>query len=221
MMMAEKDEPSHALTYDRIVADLRQAYDREAQGRQERGIASWKVAERDHFLSLLKREGKETLLEIGAGPGKYGKFFQDNGLSVICTDLSPEMVRLCRDKGLTAYAMDFLSLDFPEASFDAVFALNCLLHVPGQDLPRVLRTIRTVLKPAGLFYLGQYGGKDEQGIWRDDFNEPKRFFCSHTDDRMQQIAAAYFDLVSFQPVPVLRHEDPAMHFQSLILRRAR
>ena len=82
------------LLYERIIGNLRQAYDRSAVQREASGIAPWKIEERERFLSLLKQEGKQTLLEIGAGPGKYAKFFQDNGLSVVCTDLSPEMVQL-------------------------------------------------------------------------------------------------------------------------------
>jgi SAM-dependent methyltransferase len=74
-------------------------------------------------------------LEIGAGTGNDGLYFQNNGLDVTCTDLSPDMVNLCREKGLKAYVMDFLSLDFPPGSFDAIYALNCLLHVPTRELP--------------------------------------------------------------------------------------
>lgn len=205
--------------YEHIIAGLRQAYDQEAEGRQDRKILPWKMAERARFLSLLQQEGKKTLLEIGSGPGKYGKFFQDNGLSVVCTDLSPEMVRLCRAKGLTAYAMDFLSLDFPDRSFDAVFAFNCLLHVPRADLPRVLRAIRALLRPEGLFYLGQYGGKDWEGPRSDDRCEPKRFFSHHTDEGMRQIVAECFEVVSFERIGIAESTDPAFHFQSIVLRR--
>jgi transglutaminase-like putative cysteine protease len=57
---------------------------------------------------------------------------------VLCTDLSPAMVELCKAKGLDARVADFLSLGVPPASCDAVYALNCLLLVPTPDMPRVL-----------------------------------------------------------------------------------
>lgn len=60
-------------------------------------------------------------------------------LQVVATDLSPAMVGFCRQKGLDAHVMDFLHLDFPAGSFDAVYALNCLLHVPNADLPECWR----------------------------------------------------------------------------------
>lgn len=137
-------------------------------------------------------------------------------MAVVCTDLSPENVRLCRAKGLIAYVMDFMGLDFPESSFDAVFARNCLLHVPKQDLPQVLSAIRGVLIPKGLFYLGLYGGMEHEGIWPEDEYEPKRFFCFHTDDQIRKISTAFFDLLRFKRIAFEGEKD--FHFQSLVLR---
>jgi SAM-dependent methyltransferase len=205
------------LTYEQLVGDLRQAYDGKAKERDGYEIDLWKDEDRRWFLSLLQEEGKRSLLEIGAGPGTHGKFFHDSGLEVICTDLSPEMVRLCREKGLTAYTMDFLNLDFPDQSFDAVYALNCLLHVPKADLPRVLRAIRGLLKPGGLFYLGVYGGKNQERVWPEDDHEPKRFFSFFADDGIKKIVTEYFELVTFKRIPMEGETD--LHFQSMILRR--
>lgn len=124
----------------------------------------WKLAERDAFLQRLRDQRCTRLLELGAGTGQDSLYFQNQGLKVLATDLSPTMVAYCRDKGIDARVMDFLHLDFPPASFDAVYALNCLLHVPNPDLPAVLRAIREVLRPGGLFFLGVYGGQAKEGI---------------------------------------------------------
>jgi SAM-dependent methyltransferase len=202
--------------YQQVITRLRESYNRNASERDQYGIEAWKVEERQHFLDLLKQEGKHRLLEIGAGPGRDSKFFQDNGLDVVCTDLSPEMVALCRAKGLTAHVMDFLSLGFPAGSFEAVYALNCLLHVPKKDLASVLETIQRLLKADGLFYMGVYGKDDFEGIWEQDVYEPKRYFSFYTDDGIQQIVSKYFEIVYFKTILL---EDDARHFQSMILRR--
>jgi SAM-dependent methyltransferase len=214
-----KTEQQAQSRYGQVIEDLRQSYDRKAEERDKRELSAWKIEERAYFLSLLQVEGTRKLLEIGAGTGQYGKFFQENGLAVVCTDLSSENVRLCRAKGLTAYAMDFLRLDFPESSFDAAFALNCLLHVPRQDLPQVLRAIHGVLKPKGLFYLGLYGGREYEGVWPEDDYEPKRFFCFHTDDQIRRVTTEVFELLRFKRI-ALEGEEEDLHFQSLILRRS-
>lgn len=203
--------------YDEVIAELRNSYDRTAEEREQSPVAAWKTEERKYFLRMLQKEGKTSLLEVGAGTGKDSKFFQDNGLRVISTDLSPEMVKLCQAKGLTAYTMDFLHLDFAEGTFDAVYALNCLLHVPGRDMPSVLARIRSLLKAGGLFYLGLYGGLDREGPWPGDHHDPKRFFSYHTDEHLQEIVASFFELLYFRAIPLER--EPDVHFQSLVLRR--
>ena len=126
------------------------------------------------------------------------------------------MVNLCREKGLKAYVMDFLNLDFPPGSFDAIYALNCLLHVPPRELPAVLRKLQDLLRQGGLFFLGVYGGAEEEGIHEDDQHDPPRFFAHHTDEFMQHATAPFFDLVSFKTIPL---EGKIWHFQSMILRR--
>ena len=56
--------------------DLRKTYDRQANQRNASSIQEWKGEERESFLSLLQKEDKHTLLEIGSGPGRDGEFFQ-------------------------------------------------------------------------------------------------------------------------------------------------
>ena len=205
--------------YDQVIDGLRQAYDNSAEERDAGNagrLTPWKVATRADFLSLLQAEGKRSLLEIGGGPGHFAAFFRDAGLDVVMTDLSPAMVRLAQAKGLDARVMDFLKLDFPPAAFDAVFALNCLLHVPSADLPRVLAAIHRVLRPGGLFFYGVYGGHSFEGIWPEDHHEPKRYFVFYPDDELRRRVAGLFDEVSFRVIPV--EGETESHFQELILR---
>ena len=198
-----------------IRTDLVKAYDKYAEDRNKRKIANWKIQERAYFLGLLKEEQNETLLEIGAGTGKDSRFFKDNGLQVISTDISSEMVRLCLQKGLSAFLMDFYNLGFREGSFDAIWALNCLLHVPKKEFPEVLQSIQFVLKPTGLFYMGVYGGREFEGIWHEDFYTPKRFFSFYPDQRVQEVVADFFEILYFKAITL---EKGKAHFQSMILR---
>lgn len=203
--------------YDQIINELRIAYDSSAEKRDQTPKSSWKIEARQAFLDLLQRENKRSLLEIGAGTGTDGKFFHDNGLEVTCTDLSPQMIRLCQAKGLTAHVMDFLNLDFPAHHFDAVYALNCLLHVPKTDLPRVLGVIQRVMKPGGLAFMAVYGGIESEGIWEDDYHDPKRFFAFYTDEQIKAIATRHFHLEDFKTGEKKLESD--VHSQQLILRR--
>jgi SAM-dependent methyltransferase len=197
--------------------NLVEAYDAEARQRDASVIQPWKVEERAGFLALLKKEHRQSLLEIGSGPGRDGKFFMDEGFDVTCIDLSPEMVRLCRQKGLKARVMDVADLQFPDGSFDAVYALNSLLHLAKDELPAVLDKICRILKPSGLFYLGVYGGYGFEGVREDDRCTPKRFFSFYKDEELKLVVAKVYEIISFSTISLENRKR--LHFQSVILRK--
>ncbi len=201
-----------------IKSNLIEAYNKHAADREAYTVESWKLELRADFLSLIKEENKTSLLEIGPGAGKDSLFFQENGLNVKCVDLSPELVKICQQKGLDAHVMDMTALSFPEESFDVVYALNSLLHIPKKELPNVLKNIQTVLKPNGLFYMGVYGSENEsEHIWENDSYTPKRFFAFYSDEHLQEITGQYFEVISFKKVTF---EGNQPHFQRLILRKS-
>jgi SAM-dependent methyltransferase len=187
--------------YRSVTDDLRRAYARSAASRDKMPKHDWKSEERQAFLERLVAEDKKRFLEVGAGTGQDSVFFREAGLDVVATDLTPEMVERCRAKGLDARVMDFLALDFPDGSFDAVWALNCLLHVPNADLPGALREIHRVLEPDGLFYLGVYGGDIvAEGVSPEDPHDPPRFFSFRSDEQMKAAIEPLFDIVDFHIV---------------------
>jgi SAM-dependent methyltransferase len=200
--------------YDDVVPGLRASYDNGAAERDGRTARQFKLDERAAFMDRLRVVEAKTLLEIGAGTGQDSVYFQDEGLDVVAVDLSPEMVARCRAKGLEAYARDFLHLGFEPKSFDAVYAMNCLLHVPNADLAEVLRTVRAVIKPGGLFFAGQWGGESSEGLLPGDHYEPPRFFSFRTDREIFDFARESFEVVDIHAI-----EDDGKHFQSLTLVR--
>lgn len=200
--------------YNEIARRLRAAYDGSADERDQREKAPWKLAERHDFLRRLLSEGRVQLLEVGAGTGQDCLFFQENGLVVLATDLSPQMVVRCTAKGLNAREADLLNLGLSSGSFDAVYAMNCFLHIPNAELSNALAAIHHVLAPSGLFFLGTYGGDPFEGEAPDDWNDPPRFFSFRSDEQMLAFTSKYFDILDFH---VVDPEDT--HFQSFTLRR--
>jgi SAM-dependent methyltransferase len=195
---------------------LRDAYDRIVEKRATRPAPAWETAERDIFLEVLRRERVATLLELGAATGSDAAFFEGHGFEVVCVDLSPRMVERCRARGLIAHVMDVADLRFPPDSFGAVYAMNCLVHVPTSQLRSALEGIKRVVEPGGLFYLGLYGGRELEGVWEDDDFEPKRFFRHYTDEDLRARVEEFFCLESFRCIP---HGWNGLHFQSLTLKR--
>ena len=206
------------MIYKEIKKSLSETYDKKSGDRNKNPMESWKIKERDIFYSYLKNENKVSLLEIGAGPGRDSLFFHEKGMETLSTDLSPESIELCKEKGLEAKVMSFDHLTIPENQYDAIWALNCLLHVPKRELPNVLKEINRVLKPEGLFYMGVYGGENHEGIWAEDHYEPKRFFSFFEDETIKEVLSKVFTIEKFTCVPK-EVIGGKFHFQSIILRK--
>ena len=195
-------------------------YDRNANDRDAGERQAWKDPVRDGFLKRILGEGKTSLLEIGAGPGKDSRFFMDNGLCVAAVDLSGEMVKLCREKGVEAYERDFYTLSGLGRTFDCVWSMNCLLHVPKADLPLVLAEIDAVLNPAGLFHYGVYGGADIEETWDDKVYGMPRFYSHLSDETLQAVTSEFFEIVAFDKINTEKGANRKQwNFQSLILRK--
>ncbi|WP_409343274.1 class I SAM-dependent methyltransferase [Paenibacillus sp. MBLB4367] len=199
-----------------IKRDLLESYDRNASLRDRSVLEKWKIDEMNMFLSYVGEEKRPSLLDFGAGAGHSGKFFQERGLDVTCADLSPEMVKACANKGLKARVSDFYSPGFEKGAFDAVWAMNSLLHVPKADLLTVLRGISRILKEDGLFYMGVYGGSNSEGVWEADTYEPKRFFAFYETEALKAKVGEVFDVVRADIVPI---EGTGPDFQSFVLRK--
>lgn len=69
------------------------------------------------------------ILDIGCGQGPALDFLRDRGyLSIIGLSLNDEDVMICREKGHDVRKMDQSFLDFPDGSFDFIWARHVIEH---------------------------------------------------------------------------------------------
>ena len=202
-----------------ITTRLRMAYDAGAAERDHAGEDRWRAPLRDQLVALLAAERRTRVLEIGAGSGYTSQYFADQGLDVVATDLSPTQVELCMAKGLTAYVRDFYNLGFPRRSFDAVWAMNCLLHVPSDDLESVLVGIRDVLAHDGVFCMGTWGGISREGIYENDSYRPRRLFALRADDDVRERVGKIFEVEEFITLEPSARVNDRLHVQFVRARR--
>ena len=194
---------------------LVKTYEKYAHERASHSPDEFKVQERSEFLKFLKNEERKTLLEIGCGHGRDAQFFQSQGLQVFAVDNTPTMVELTMEKGIRARVLDCYDLDEIDETFDAVYTLNCLLHIPKRDFDRVLRLISGRLNEDGLMYLGLWGDENFEGIWEKDRYEPKRFFSFWRTEILLEVLQRFFRLEYYR-----RLEPHAGRiFNSLIVRK--
>lgn len=196
--------------------NIKKYYNHEAELRESKSVKSeWKIKVRQNFYNVLKQENKKTLLELGAGAGYDSVFFMENGLSVIAVDISNEMVIKCKEKGIEAYELDFYNLSALNIKFDCIYAINSLLHVPKNDLYKVLYEIDLSLNGNRLFYLGLYGGNDtETEFVKSDISDAPRFFAFHSDSYLKNVLKDQFNIISFETLDL-----GADIFHSIILRK--
>lgn len=208
------------IVLEAIENNLIESYNKMAKERDKLRISEWKERERDIFERFILEKESKNLLEVGAGTGQDSLYFQQLGLEVTSVDLSPEMVKLCKDKGLHAKEMSVFDLEFPDDTFDAIWSLNCLLHIKKEDLPWALHEIKRVLKTDGIFYMGVYGGKDSQGVWEKDTYSPKRFFSFYPDEKIRDVVEKVFkvEYINIIPKNIIGGERE-LSFQSMILKK--
>lgn len=95
---------------------------------------------------------KARILDIGCGQGPALDYLRDKGyLSAIGLTLNDEDVRVCREKGHDVRKMDQSFLEFPDGSFDFIWARHVIEHsiFPYFTLTEFAR----VLAPGGTLYL--------------------------------------------------------------------
>jgi SAM-dependent methyltransferase len=195
--------------------ELVKYYEAYADQRESNVKSSWKVNLRNEVRYAFKEAGVRKILEIGCGTGQDSRFFMENGFHVTAIDLSPNHVDYCIQKGIDARVMDMYDMEFTEGEFDAVYAMNCLLHVPVRELPGVLKGINRVLKKNGLVFIGNYGG-DTEGRRRFSEQGLARFFSFRGfREYMQYLEDAGFESVDSMPTK----SDTGFWFNSFIMRK--
>jgi SAM-dependent methyltransferase len=111
-----------------------------------------------HYHDFLLRHvptncGK--VLEIGCGTGAFSRRLAARSKHVLALDLSPEMIRIARERSLQFANIDFevanvLEWDFPSEHFDCIATVATLHHLP---LDLMLSKMRDALKTNGVLLI--------------------------------------------------------------------
>jgi 2-isopropylmalate synthase len=148
------------------------------EGMMKRNENSWNASEYTKHASfvsnlalpvvdLLAPSEGEEVLDLGCGEGTLALEIQKSGAKVTGVDLSHEMVKSARAKGIDAMVMSVTEMEF-KSRFDAVFS-NAVLHWV-KECETAVRNIYEALKPNGRF-VAEFGGSGNCKIVVDAMKE--------------------------------------------------
>ena len=167
----------------------------------------------------MKNKGAVKLLELGPGRGRDTFYFDGLGFDLTAVEISDEMAEIlaAKTKG-KILNLDFREMDFPENSFDAVYARLSLHYFPDQETDLIFDKIHKTLKPKGLLFVQCKSTQDwEYGMGKkvaeDTFEHGHiRHFFSKEYLRQK---AAKFDIVELYD-EFLKKDDKMNHIVSLV-----
>lgn len=129
---------------------IRRDFDRVALASDER----WNHNAHYHGRLLTQiPERRGQALEIGCGTGGFARLLAVRAERVLAIDLSPQMIRLARERSATYANIEFvegdvMSQQFSDEQFDCVATLTTLHHLP---IKAALTKVKNILKPGGVF----------------------------------------------------------------------
>ena len=181
-----------------VETDLARYYDGEGDERANRPIDPRRVESRDRILALLGRSPRRVL-EIGPGPGRDATAFLAAGHTYAGADLSAEHARRALAAGAPVVVAPARDLPFASASFDALWTMSTLMHVPDTAIAPTLVEIRRVLAPGAIAAVGVWGGPDvEQALVHDRRPElPARLFSRRSPERWRSMLESLGTVVEF------------------------
>lgn len=120
-----------------------------------------------------------SVYEVGCGPGWNLTCLRHFRREVYGCDVNPIAVKQARAAGLDVYqgeALEALSHHGMQPTFDLVFTVGCLIHIPPQTLPAVMQAI--VATSAQFVLAVEYEGDEMieyrgelDRLWKRDYGE--------------------------------------------------
>ena len=123
----------------------------------------WGGSDQQWYGSILPRIHRflpaDTILEIGAGFGRWADFFRPHCEQLILVDVAQVCVEACNrkyagDDAITAHLSDGKSIDFiPDKSVDFVFSFHSLVWADSRAWEGYIKDIARILTTNGAAFL--------------------------------------------------------------------
>lgn len=182
-----------------ILSNLASLYDYSAKeyvaGRPPERVTRFVAEELDFFVSQLPKISPSRVLDLGSGPGEESDYIKNKfGIVPECVDISPEMLKICAEKGLSTRREDFSRLSDSDDSVSGAFMNFSFFHIPKANAVEALGEIHRVLCPDGVLQATLFEGQGEGLEKKTKYRHP-RFFAYYQQEELRQVISQKFEVI--------------------------
>lgn len=159
-----------------VKADLRSYYEREAELGHRSAVGPNRLRARNEFIERLKTEGRDHVVDFGAGPGIDVEGFVGAGIACVGLDLAVGNAKLAAGRGLQVIASSIAAPPLRTASFDAGWSMSTFMHVPEAQASGVARAMAMPLAAGAPLMVGLWGGARRDEISTAHIEGERRLF---------------------------------------------
>jgi ubiquinone/menaquinone biosynthesis C-methylase UbiE len=192
------------------------AYDDAAD---EYAKAYWNEIERKNLDCLILKWLSEQvpdehgILEIGSGPGEVTGYLAKYHSNCIGTDQSKQMILQAKKYFPSAkfQVQDFYELSYEDNSFAAVVAFYAIVNLRIEEIKRVFKEVKRVLKPKGIFLFTFHLAEESPTIDIEKFFNKEnslRFYLYGIDNIKSIVEREGFDIVDIITRHPYKEEHP-------------
>ena len=150
-----------------------------------------------YIEKYLKKNDK--IIDIGAGTGKYSKYFYDKGYDVTAVELVKHNLRVIEEKGINAILGNATNLSkFDDESFDITILFGPMYHLISMDEKiKALKEVKRITKTGGYIFVSYC--MNEYALITHGFidNNIKESISNNLIDNNYRITPKENDLYSF------------------------
>jgi ubiquinone/menaquinone biosynthesis C-methylase UbiE len=142
--------------------------------------------EREKFVQMIPKGG--NVLDAGCGSGRDSAYFEHYGLEVTGIDLCEPLLAIARKVAFNAEFInqDLRKINFPENSFDGIWACASLLHLKHHEIPPVLSTFFKILKPGGVLLILVKAGTTDKFTIEPSIPDKARYYSYFSKDEIKE-----------------------------------
>lgn len=157
--------------------------------------------------------GELAALDVGCGVGLTAAEVVGRFGSVAGVDISSAMIERATERtpDVDYRVYDGIRLPYQDGTFDVVFTICVLHHVPLSSRPRFVAEMQRVLRPGGVALIGEHNPWNpltRLAVYRCAFDRDARLLRLHESEEL--LRSSHLDLLERRYILIAPSESPAV-----------